>query len=31
MSVNIQIRNSDGTSHPIVRKNHIKYLARSND
>ena len=26
MSVNIQIRNSDGTSHPLVRKNHIKYL-----
>ena len=26
MPVNIQIRNSDGTSHPLVRKNHIKYL-----
>ena len=26
MSVNIQIRNSDGTKHPLVRKNHIKYL-----
>ena len=24
--VNIQIRNSDGKSHPSVRKNHIKYL-----
>ena len=26
MPVNTQIRNSDGTSHPLVRKNHIKYL-----
>ena len=26
MPVNIQIRNSDGTSHPLVRKNHVKYL-----
>ena len=26
MPVNIQIRNSDGTSHSLVRKNHIKYL-----
>ena len=26
MPVNIQIRNSDGTRHPLVRKNHIKYL-----
>ena len=26
MPVNIQIRNSDGTSHPLVHKNHIKYL-----
>ena len=26
MPVNIQIRNSDGASHPLVRKNHIKYL-----
>ena len=25
MAVNIQIRNSDGRSHPLVRKNHIKY------
>ena len=24
MPVNIQIRNSDVTSHPLVRKNHIK-------
>ena len=26
MPVNIQISNSDETSHPLVRKNHIKYL-----
>ena len=26
MPVNIQIRNSDRMSHPLVRKNHIKYL-----
>ena len=26
MPVNIQIRNSDGTSHPLVRKSHIMYL-----
>ena len=26
MPVNIQIRNSDGMSHLLVRKNHIKYL-----
>ena len=26
MPVNIQIRNSDGTSHPLVRKNHLKNL-----
>ena len=26
MPVRIQIRNSDGTSHPLIRKNHIKYL-----
>ena len=26
MPVNIQIRNSDGMRHPLVRKNHIKYL-----
>ena len=26
MSVNIQISKSDGTSHPLVHKNHIKYL-----
>ena len=26
MPVNIQIRNSDGTTHPLVHKNHIKYL-----
>ena len=26
MPVNIQISNSDGTSHHLVRKNHIKYL-----
>ena len=26
MAVNIQIRNGDGTSHPLVRKNHIKCL-----
>ena len=26
MPVNIQIRNIDGTRHPLVRKNHIKYL-----
>ena len=26
MPVNIQIRNSDRMSHPLVRKNHIKYV-----
>ena len=26
MPINIQIRNSDGTRHPLVRKNHIKHL-----
>ena len=26
MSVNIQIRKSDGTSHPLVHKNHINCL-----
>ena len=26
MSVNIQIRNSDGPSNSLVLKNHIKYL-----
>ena len=26
MPVNIQIRNSNRTSHPLVHKNHIKYL-----
>ena len=26
MPLNIQIRSSDGTSHSLVRKNHIKYL-----
>ena len=26
MSVNIQIRNKDGTYYSLIRKDHIKYL-----